>query len=399
MAQIARLRALSEELGSPGALALYTAARKRGLRVTRRDATELVTKQGQRHIFANVQPSAGKTAAESQYARFQADVIDQRNDKGTEGEELAKDILVVVNVFSRQVYARPMSNKSAEQTTKALISILDTIPETPGVLSTDGGLEFSGAFAAELKKRGIAQKLKDGTNAIAVVDRSIQSLKKTLARIMATQEGSWQKLLAQAVKAINNTPKEVLHHEAPADVLDNPEVSFMLLQDNARALRHNAELLKTRTARLEEAGAMRAPLPAKSFKRGHEATYGSIKQLDRIEGSVAVAQDGTRIDVKHLKPVHEDSSEATARFGHKDNSVKVEKQRKDVQVLIALTLAFLQGKERASLSAISAFLKGQLRSSTETFERVLRKVKLTLVNALRLAPGLEITDGRWVKLA
>jgi hypothetical protein len=43
-------------------------------------------------------------------------------------------------------------------------------------MSTDGGLEFSGAFAAELKSRGIAQKPKDGTNTIAVVDRSIQGL-------------------------------------------------------------------------------------------------------------------------------------------------------------------------------------------------------------------------------
>ena len=40
---------------------------------------------------------------------------------------------------------------------------------TPGLMSTDGGVEFSGVLSAELKSRGIAQKTKDGANSIAVV--------------------------------------------------------------------------------------------------------------------------------------------------------------------------------------------------------------------------------------
>ena len=66
------------------------------------------------------------------------------------------------------------------------------------------------------------------------------------------------------------------------------------------------------------------------------------------EGSVAVAQDGTRIDVKHLKAANENSTEVTARFGNKDNSVKVATQKKQVEVLIALTLAFFGQPRRAS---------------------------------------------------
>jgi len=171
---LARLRALSKELGSPGALALYTAARKRGIVVTRQQVKEFVSKQGENHFFTSVQPSAGKTVAESEFARFQADVTDQWNDGGVEGEEIAKDILVVANVFSREVYARAMPNKTAAETKKALISILATISGTPGVLTTDGGAEFSGVFADEVKNRGKAQRAKDGPNSISIVDRTIQ---------------------------------------------------------------------------------------------------------------------------------------------------------------------------------------------------------------------------------
>ena len=199
-------------------------------------------------------------------------MLGQRNDGGIKGEVLAKDMLVVVNVFTREVFARAMPNKTADETKKAMISILDTISGSPGVLTTDGGGEFSGVFEAEVKKRGIALRTKDGQNSISVVDRTIQGLKMTLARMMATQKGTWQQLLGKAVNAINDTPKEVLHHESPAEVSSNPEVKFMLLQDNASKIRHNSELLNTRRDRLTDAGAMRAPLPNKSFKRGAEAT-------------------------------------------------------------------------------------------------------------------------------
>jgi len=328
-----RLRTLGEELGSPAHLALYTAARKRGIKVTRAQTRE----------------------------------------------------------FTR---------KTAALTKKAMVGILDTLEEQPGVISTDGGSEFSADFAEELVRRGIGQKIKDGKNSIAIVDRAIQSLKLTVAKMMATQEGSWQKMLGRAVKAINDTPKAVLHHEAPSDVIDNDDVSFMLLQDNARALRHNSQLLQTRKTRLEEAGAMRAPLQGKTFKRGHEASYRPKKALADFEGIEAIAEDGTRIDVKHLKPVNSESTDVTVRFGDKTNSVKKNKQRRQAEVLIALTLAHLEGKERVSLKALSIFLKAQLRPATENFETILRKVKLKLMVVLRLFPALEVSvDSRYVKVA
>ena len=388
---LARLRALSKELGSPGALALYTAARKPGIMVTRQQARDLVSKQGENQISTALQPSAGKSVAESEFARFQADVIDQRNNGGTEGEAIAKDILVVVNVFTREVYARAMPNKTAAETTKAMVSILDTIRGTPGVLTTDGGGEFAGVFEAEVKKR-----TKDGQNSISVVDRTIQGLKMTLARMMAYQKGSWQQLLGKAVNAVNDTPKEMLHHESPAEVSSNPEVKFMLLQDNASKIRHNAALLNTRKERLNSVGAMRAPMPNKSFKRGTDATYGSVKQLRDIEGSVAIAQDGSRIDVKHLKAIDEDSTDVTARFGNKENSVRVAKQKKEVEVIVALTLAYMAGKGRVNLETLRKFLKDQLRTATVNLEGILRKTKLTLGDALRLSTNIVITDGRWV---
>jgi hypothetical protein len=173
----------------------------------------------------------------------------------------------------------------------------------------------------------------------------------------------------------------------------------MLLQDNAGKILHNTKLLNTRKERLNSAGAMRAPLSTKSFKRGTDATYGGIKQLRDIEGSEAIAQDGTRIDVKHLKAIPENSTEVTARFGKKENSVKVAKQKRDVDAITALTLAYIAGKERVNLETLRKHLKDQLRTATVTFDGILRKTKLSLGDALRLSPGIVVTNGRWVSEA
>ena len=59
-----QLATLSGELGNPGAAALYTTARKRKIEVSRAEVKEFVSKQGQKQLFAPVQPAKGKSATE-----------------------------------------------------------------------------------------------------------------------------------------------------------------------------------------------------------------------------------------------------------------------------------------------------------------------------------------------
>ena len=185
------LRELSSTLGSPGFQALWTAARRRGLRVTKEQVRTLIRRQGERQVFTAIQPSKGKSAAEEPYARLQMDLIDFRNQVSIAEDKNHKFALVVVDVFTRKLWARAMPNKTPEETLIHLKDILQTLPEQPAVISSDQGLEFSGPVAEELKDRGIGHKTKStlDKNALAVVDRTIQALKKTIARMMAKKSG------------------------------------------------------------------------------------------------------------------------------------------------------------------------------------------------------------------
>ena len=140
----APLRALFQEMGSPSALALYIAARKRGLQVTREQARQMTIKVGERQIFSAPQPASNKVATEDQRARFQADLLDARNTADVEGEEATKSVFVLVNSFTREIWARPLKDKTPASTEAAMLSILRTMTpgDEPMLVSTDGGGEF-----------------------------------------------------------------------------------------------------------------------------------------------------------------------------------------------------------------------------------------------------------------
>ena len=318
------------------------------------------------------------------------DLIDMRNQVNIAEDKKMKFGLIVVDVFSRQLWARAMPNKTPEETLGHLKRILDGLPQKPAVISSDQGLEFTGPVEQELKSRGIGHKLKDtlDKNALSVVDRIIQALKKTIARMMAKKSGgTWVSFLDDAVKADNETPHSTLHGEAPADVLASPDAVFMLMQDNARKLEHNARLLKERKAKLQAEGAFRAPRPeaVRKFKRGYQATYGEAKKLSRIEGSEAIAEDGIRIDVKFLKPVDEETAEAQPR--RMGGNAQEDRKRETLRPIAEELYAELEARDMWSMVAAARYLRDRLRHADENYDQLLRKARVSrLADVIRLFP-------------
>ena len=78
-------------------------------------------------------------------------------------------------------------------------------------------------------------------NAIAVVDRGIQTLKKDLATRVARKGGQWSDHFERAAGAYNARPHETAHG-APEDVEKQPATEFRVLQDNADKFQHNKDL-------------------------------------------------------------------------------------------------------------------------------------------------------------
>ena len=110
-------------LGNPGLSKAWVEIRRAGLetQVTKDEVRTYLSKLGEKQIFRPLSPSLGKTGTEDQKIRAQVDLIDMKNSKSM-GYSV---ILVVIDVFSRMVYARPVKTKKPEAVARVMRILLD----------------------------------------------------------------------------------------------------------------------------------------------------------------------------------------------------------------------------------------------------------------------------------
>lgn len=94
-------------------------------------------------------------------------------------------LLVVIDVFSKYAYVRPIRNKLASTVTKAFQSILKA-GEKPMNLRTDSGSEFKGGFPALMATYGINHyRTFEGDIKAGVVERMNRTIKEKMYKYMS----------------------------------------------------------------------------------------------------------------------------------------------------------------------------------------------------------------------
>jgi transposase InsO family protein len=395
-----QLRELAKKLGNPGADKLFTAARKRGIAVTRNQIKQLLETKGAKQLFRPLPESKGKTGAEAPFTRMMMDLIEFRTAPSKVGRETYRYILVLIDVFSREVWAAPTKDKTPAAIEPVLRRLLAGLPKQPAMISSDKGNEWVGPVQELLDARGIIRKTKDpaDANALGVVDRAIQTLKKKLAESLSEEPGEWASRILQVVKAYNSTPHASIHGE-PEEVKSNEIQSFLVLQDNATKLKSNQTLLETRKKQLVEKGAFRRPLKGlNAFRRGFKAAYGPVEKVETVSGSLVKPQgDGVTIDVKRVQTVSRQTGDVEPWYG--GLSMR-DSKKKDalIDVMIAL-VDFLKDGEERSVARAAAFLKDGLGDS---YADTLREQGFGkhLAEAIRLFPEtfLLVKAGYYVRL-
>ena len=386
------LQPIADRLGTPGAAKLAQAARRAGVRVSKEEIKRFLARKGQKQIFRPLPESKGQTASETPSMRYQMDLVDLKF-SASRGKRY---ILVVVNVYTRQMFAEPIKDKTPPTVADGLEKILQGIGSQPVIISSDKGSEFLNEVQDVLDARGIVHRVKSDTrdvNALALVDRSIQSLKKRLAESLAERPGEWADRTAEVVQQYNRTPHETLHDEAPDEAAqgDNKTLDFMLQQDNARKLKHNQRLLEGRVKTLKDEGGFRRPIGGlNKFKRGFKAAYADMEKVGEIAGSkLTPAGGGDPIDVKRVLPVDDATGEVAPGFAL--GEVRQEEKRLKVSPVLIAIYEFLQDDEK-SMSSVAAYLKAGF--SDDEYRIYLHSVGAQhLSDVVRLEPGLELTRG------
>ena len=161
---------------------------------------------------------------------FQGDLIEYSQSSFTYANKGYRFILVLIDCFSKMVYARPVKRKSSEYMALAFESIFNEFDYFPNSLITDHGLEF---FNSKVKKvfltYGINHYyLKTKTKwKTAMAERVIRTLKSRLQKYFyKTKTKNWIDILQQVVTNYNNTPHRTIGMAPSQVTFQNSEEVF-----------------------------------------------------------------------------------------------------------------------------------------------------------------------------
>jgi len=139
-------------------------------------------------------------------------------------------VLTVLNVFSKQLWAKALTTKTPEAVTAAFREILEG-KDPPTRLDTDSGSEFTGPFQKLLEEKDIFHIVKDpqDVNALAPLDRAIQTLKQAMfRRVVGDEDPDWAANLQKTVEGYNDTVHGALQGRTPEEVPDDKELQRLL---------------------------------------------------------------------------------------------------------------------------------------------------------------------------
>ena len=291
-----RVAALHARLSFPGAAKLLAAAQSQRIPLTYGQARDFVQKEDANQEFAPRPRFGGKVTASGPNERWVADLMDMKASPAVTGQ---KAVLVVQDIFTRKVTAKALMGKTAAEVAAAFP------PGSPAELTTDGGLEFTGAFARLMAERGIAHRVKPTgrahINETATVDAAIRSIREDLGRVKAGND--WPAFLAAVVTGLNAKPNPSVLDQPPDSVEGNAELQFALKAKAGQDMSKSAAFAKKHDAALERAGAGR---PLEAFgpfprQRAGAARWGARLPIDSVQNGMVFTASG-RYFSKALRP-------------------------------------------------------------------------------------------------
>ena len=312
-----QLAEIYERLNFPSASVFRKALAKQGIKAAAKDVEEFVSSRTERQVIAPPPKYTGHVVSFDVNHRWMADVISFTSRPVKTNGGIFAHVLIIEDVFSRYVWARPL--ESTSEVTGAFEEILkesedrmvDAAPY-PQRLDTDGGSEWTnGGFKALMVRYKIDHVVKavDDKNAISPVDRAISTIKRAIARRQASKGGSWLSHLKAAVDGYNRTEHSATH-TAPMDI--NDDTTFSLKKEAAEDLAENTAMIQNRQNKLTKAGGFRVHIPnKKGLKRRTDAQTWSedIREIKSFPGpGVVEDMQGNRTLTKLTRPVPRDSS-------------------------------------------------------------------------------------------
>ena len=174
-----------------------------------------------------------------------------------------ENVLTAIDVFSRYLFAYPLTDASAINVAKAIIDIMTKHSYLPTTLITDKGTAFTSTIIAEVTQiLGITLKCATTKHpqTLGKLERTHASLKTNLKMACGEYRRQWHKYLPLAVLNHNTTyhasigcePTRVFHGRIPFNILDhklgnNPNEQINPTTEFAEEIQNRTKILIDKT--------------------------------------------------------------------------------------------------------------------------------------------------------
>jgi transposase InsO family protein len=326
-----RLQGIYTEAGRPSARVLRTKAARAGVQITAKQAAEFVRGQPEAQLLAPRLKSDGHITASRDDVRWMVDLVDFSKRRAQEGGW--RFALVVTDVHSRYTWTERLRSKEAMETLSAFRKVVRANGNrAPREVVSDRGREWTGMDEYLAEKDAVHTFKRDQQpNAIAIVDRSIQSLKAIIAKLQIDTDQGWSQLLKKAEDILNSREHSSLMGASPEDVAEDtvPVVEYELEKEAGEKMRKNNEAWRNKTEKLRSDGGFREMRKRSTWPRIDEPRYKEgTNRVGEFKGANVTNQQGESFPVKDVLPVRAESEDIVPNEELFPNSGRREAQKR-----------------------------------------------------------------------
>jgi hypothetical protein len=309
---VTQLRSLAKDAAIRSVPKLLRTAATEGLKATKKQAEDALRERVPAQLLAPGPTSRahGKAFSESPESRYSCDLIDFSQNTAKPGY-----ILVLMQTWSRRIWATSMNDKSVQQTNAAiqrLIEQADAKDADTHDLLHDAGKEFAQLHRA-LPENWV-DRTKDplDRNGLSTLDRGVMELKKNLEDIIEEEGGDWRTHLDAAVRAYNRSYHSAVLG-APSKAENGSIKEFLIREENADNMYHNSQLTQKRIEAVQKEGYFRE---ATGAKRSFNQAYGPKLKLEEVlpGGGYIKGSDDQLHLLKRVIPVAKNSAEPKGKL-------------------------------------------------------------------------------------
>ena len=277
---------------------LYALTKLEGVKATLKEIEQFLNKQHAQQIFSKkIRQKAGHIVSFQPDERYQMDLVDMSNfSRKNKGYNW---ILMMADIFTRQLYAYLLPNKNQESIYKALSQFFEK--HSPETIISDNDTGFKSDMVKKLMDKNETKNYMvepSDHKALGVIDRAIQTIKNAVYKYMKQENTTtYFKELSRMINAYNNTPHSGIQDIAPNDIIDNRDN-----MDKLQIMNHQYDLENRKNrVHFKVGDTVRIKLNKNAFARSFDEKY-SDKQyiIKSLDGSTAILDDDKKYSTRRL---------------------------------------------------------------------------------------------------